>query len=233
MIKQREPLKILKYILTFLIVIIIFALGFFISDWLNDKRFIHIEMARQELQIQIMGMETQLAHFRDILCPDIGEDILTHELHVIGEKLQFMANSLGKDHPEVVHLKKHYTILQIRHYQFSKELNQRCNLGLTHILYFYADEKNCPDCEKQGHILTNLRRDYPNLRIYSFDYELKLPALAIIKPTIPLQEKELEENNEDKPKDYLPIIVINEKPFFGFQSLEEMKGLLLLKFNRP
>lgn len=216
--QKRKLIDFKKYILTFVIVITIFALGFFTSDYLNDKRFLAIDRARQEFQIQIMGLETQLAHFKDILCPDIGNDILTHELHLIGDKLQFMSNTLGENHPEVIHLKKHYSLLQIRHYQFSKELNERCDLGLTHILYFYDNKRACPDCEKQGHILTYLRENYPFLRIYSFDYGIELPALAVIKPIIPVGKK-----------NYLPIIVINEKPFFGFQDLEKMKELLEIK----
>jgi len=225
MFKKRESINIQKYVLAFFIAVIIFTLGFLMSDYLNDQRFIEIDRARQEFQIQIMGLETQLAHFKDVLCDDIGDDILAHELHVIGDKLGFMGNAMGENHPEVLHLKKHYSILQIRHYQFSKELNQRCDLGLIHILYFFADERICPDCEKQGHILTYLRENHPHLRIYSFEYNLELPALAIIKPIIPSEYLKEIPRNRNK-KEYLPIIVINEKPFFGFQSLDEMKELL-------
>jgi glutaredoxin len=222
MTEKRQPFTIQKYILAFFVVVIIFTFGFLLSDYINDKRFLEIERAREKFQIQIMGMETQLAHFRDILCPEIGDDILAHELHLIGEKLQFMSNAKGKDHPEVIHFKKYYTLLQIKHYQFSKELNQRCNLRLTHILYFFAEKKDCPDCEKQGYILTNLRQNHPHLRIYSFNYNLELPALSIIKPIIPTKDKE-------KERGYLPIIVINEEPFFGFRDFQEMKKLLQLE----
>jgi glutaredoxin len=221
--------KAQKYnILAFLIAIMIFTFGFLVSDYINDKRFLKIERIRQKLEIQIMGMETQLTHFKDILCPDINDDILDHELHtVIEEKIQFMANNLGKEHPEVIHFKKYYSLLQIQHYQFSKELNQKCDLGLTHIIHLYADLKMCPDCDNQGHVLNQLQKNYKHLRIYSFDYNLKLPALAVIKPVIP-SEYLTEETKNNREKKYLPIIIINNKPFFGFQDLEEMKKNLKL-----
>lgn len=234
-IKNRKFFRFQKYnLLAFLMAIIIFALGFFISDWLNDRRFLEIDRAKQNLQIQIMGMETQLTHFRDIVCEGIGDDILTPELNIIKEKLGLLANSLGKNHPEVIGLKKHYALLQIKHYQFSKELNQRCGLKLTHLLYFYGDQRICPDCERQSQILTSLEENYDHLKIYSFDYEIELPALAIIKPVIPPEylkdepenRKEVRRNNIKK---YLPIIVINNQPFFGFQDLEEIKKLLGLE----
>ena len=241
MLEKRRPISAQKYILTFCFTAIIFSLGFFVSDYLNDKRFSEINTMKQEFQIQVLGMEAQLAHFEKILCPDIGDDILTHELHVIGEKLEFMANSLGYNHPEVLHLKKYYSLLQIRHYRFSQQLSERCDLGLVHILYFFANEEYCPDCEKQSAVLSFLREQYPLLRIYSFDYNLDLMALAAIKPsppesalelnieieTEPEPESEIKADNESLTQEhYLPIIVIEGKPFWGFRDIQEMKKIL-------
>ncbi len=227
---QKYSNSFKKYISAFLISAIIFILGFFMSNYLNNHRFMEINKARNELQIQILDMETQLTHFKNMLCADIGTDILTHELHVIGEKLEFMSEALGSDHVEVMHLQKYYALLQIRHYQLSKQLNQRCNLGLSHILYFHSDNKQCPDCEKQAIVLTHLRRTYPSLRIYSFDYNLDLLALNIIKPIIP--EEYLVPSNRRGArgsiveKEYLPALIINNEPYFGFKTIDEIRELI-------
>ena len=240
MLQKRKSINFQKYILTFCFTVIIFGLGFFISSYLNNKRFLEIDRVRREFQIQVLGMEAQLAHFEEILCPDIGDDILTHELYLIGKKIRVMADNLGRYHPEVLHFKKYHSLLQIRHYHFSQELCRRCDLGLIHILYFFADEEYCPDCEKQGVILTYLTRENPHLRIYSFDYHLDLLALEIIRPIIPMEylgSKPSSFPNETKndkenlnleifPKQYLPIIVINGKPHFGFRTLQEMQKLI-------
>ncbi|MBZ1348235.1 MAG: hypothetical protein KYQ20_00465 [Candidatus Nealsonbacteria bacterium] len=238
---NRKPINTQKYILTFCFTAIIFSLGFFVSDYLNNKRFSEINTMKQKFQIQVLAMETQLDHFKDILCADIGDDILTHELHLIGEKLEFMANNLGHNHPEVLHLKKYYSLLQIRHHHFSQQLCERCNLGLVHILYFFANTKYCPDCEKQSAVLSFLREQYPLLRIYSFDYNLDLMALAAIKPLppksalelngLPNSEQESELKSDTKPliQEYgLPIIVVEGKPFWGFKDIQEMKKILPL-----
>ncbi len=235
MSEKRKSINFQKYILTFCFTVIIFAFGFFVSDYINDKRFSEIDTMKQGFQIQVLGLETQLDHFKDILCADIGDDILTHELHLIGEKLQFMANNLGKDHPEVIHLKKYYSLLQIRHYQLSKQLSQRCDLGLVHILYFYADQEDCPDCKKQGPVLSFLRREYPLLRIYSFDYNLDLMALNLIRPLSPKlalesDSKPISESDSEpliSAQEYnLPVIVIEGKPFWGFRDVQGMRKIL-------
>jgi len=232
--RKRQPINISIYISAFLIATAIFSLGFFMSEYLNNKRFANINQARDVLRIQILDMETQLAHFKHMICADVGADILTHELHVIGEKLEFMSGELGKDRSEVVHLKKYYALLQIRHYQLSKQLNERCNLGLSHILYFHSEPKYCPNCREQGIILTHLRREYPWLRIYSFDYNLDLLALNVIRPAIPSEHTEEENNRENTSrgsrvgvsKNYLPILVINNNPYFGFKNIEEVRALI-------
>ena len=218
---KRQPLHTQKYIAAFLISVAIFVFGFLISDYFNNRRFSEINQVKQKFQVQVLALETQLVSFKDILCADINEDILTHELHLIGEKLQFMENDLGKNHPEVKHLKQYYTLLQIRHYQSSQRLSERCNLDLVHILYFYTDRRTCPDCQKQGEVLSYLRKKYPLLRIYSFDYQLDLPALAIVRP-----------RNLTAPEDdYLPILVIENQPFYGFKTIEEIEKILSDKFG--
>ena len=228
-LQKRQPVNVQIYILAFIAASMIFFLGFLFNDYLNDKRFLEIDRIKRDFQIQILSMETQLAHFEKILCPDIGDDILTHELHIIGEKLEFMAENLGRDHPEVLHLKKYYSLLQIRHYHLSQQLCERCDLGLVHILYFFADEEDCPDCEEQGFLLTYLREKYPKLRIYSFDYELELLALAAIRPLRPEPELVLEEaaaSNLLNQKYHLPVLVIEGQVFWGFRGLEELEEIL-------
>ena len=155
---KRQPLHTQKYIAAFLISVAIFIFGFLVSDYFNHRRFSEINQVKQKFQVQVLALETQLVSFKDILCADINEDILTHELHLIGEKLQFMENDLGKNHPEVKHLKQYYTLLQIRHYQSSQRLSERCNLDLVHIfismlieglvLIVKNKEKFCLTCVK-------------------------------------------------------------------------------------
>lgn len=235
--QKRKQITFQKYILAGLIALMFFALGFFVSGYINDRRFLEIDRVRKDFQIQILDMESQLTHFEEVLCVDIGDDILTHELHIIGEKLEFMAGNLGREHPEVLHLKKYYSLLQVRHYRFSQQLCERCDLGLVHLLYFFGDEEICPDCQKQGVILSYLRTRHPKLRIYSFDYELELLALAAIRPSRPDLTPDPDPASGLDPdlkqelviEHQLPVMVIEGQVFWGFRGLEEMEELLAPK----
>jgi glutaredoxin len=90
-----------------------------------------------------------------------------------------------------------------------KEITSRCGQKSIFVLYFYSNDK-CDDCTKQGYVLTSLREKYPNLRVYSFDYNLDLSA---IKAMISIY----------KVPDSLPALVINGKVYSGFQSIEEVE----------
>ena len=65
-----------------------------------------------------------------------------------------------------------------------QKIKDRCgstqtNGGLS-IMYFYSNKGDCSDCEREGFVLTKLREDYPELRVYSFDYNLDLSALQTL-----------------------------------------------------
>src|SRR5262249_51793466 len=80
--------------------------------------------------------------------------------------------------------------------------------------YFYSNEKDkCPDCEKEGFVLTKLRQDYPELRVYSFDYNLDLSALQTLISIYEVKDEE-------------PALLINEKAYYGFKSVDDIKEVI-------
>jgi hypothetical protein len=58
-----------------------------------------------------------------------------------------------------------------------------------------------------------LRQDYPELRVYSFDYDLDLSALETLISIYNIENK-------------LPALLINDKMYYGFKSIEEIKEVI-------
>src|SRR3989344_4853589 len=50
-----------------------------------------------------------------------------------------------------------------------KNISARCEKKSAFLLYFYTTAENCSEGERQGLVLTSLREEYPELRVYSFD----------------------------------------------------------------
>jgi glutaredoxin len=90
-----------------------------------------------------------------------------------------------------------------------KELGEKCNFKPVTLIYFYSNE-NCPDCTKQGFVLTALREKYPLLRVYAFDADLDLSAIKTLQTIT------------DAPAT-VPSMVIGGKVYTGYKSIEEIE----------
>ena len=213
----KKALDVKKYILVFLITSFVFVLGFWLSNIINSQKLSTINALRQELQLNVLSTETQFSILETAICENSSFSTLASELYEMGEKLSYMESRLGQHNPDVLRLKKYYSLLEIKNWLLVKKSKKECKAQLIPILYFYSNRKNCPTCAKQGFVLTYLRNKYPFLRIYSFDYDLNLSAIDTIKSLYSL-----------KPK--LPIIIVGEKVYYGFKDKDELEKILPKQF---
>lgn len=91
-----------------------------------------------------------------------------------------------------------------------KKIAEKCKSSPLSILYFYSNTGNCPDCEKEGYVLTRIRQDYPSVRVYAFDYNLELSALQTLISINKIENK-------------LPALMINEDVYYGFQDVLDLE----------
>ncbi len=204
-----------KYIFTFLITSTIFITAFFASTFFSNKRVESVKTIQDTIAIDILSSETQFDLLKEVPCSNVGDTILSAELSAIGDKLSRTESDRGEEDDDVVYLKKYYSLLQIKDYLLSKKLVEKC--GLTKkpvfIVYFYSNQGDCPECERQGYVLTRLKEIYPDLRVYSFDYNLQLSAVDSMKKIYHIKSE-------------LPALVIEDKTSTGFKNLEELSTLL-------
>lgn len=215
-IEKRREVNLKKYFIIFFITASIFLTAFYFSNILNEKRLVNVSDVEDSMETNILSSEMQFALLKDVSCKGINEKtILSNELKDLAKKISFMEKSLGNKNSEVLKLRKKYSLLEIKDILLMKEIKKKCNLKPINILYFYSNkDEKCSDCKKQGYVLTRLSQDNPRLRVYSFDYDLDLGALKTLKNIKKVDNKKL------------PILVLNDKVYSGFQSLEKIKKLL-------
>ncbi|MFZ2049103.1 MAG: hypothetical protein WAV25_02310 [Minisyncoccia bacterium] len=200
-----------KYIFAFLITALIFATAIYTSNFLNRKKLDDIRTVENRLSLNILSGETQSALLQETSCKDVTSSFLSHELSDLGDKLSYAASQNNPNNEEIQSLKQYYSLLEIKDYLLMKYISAKCGVYPAFILYFYSNASDCPDCEKTGYVLDALHEKYPNLRIYSFDYNSSEQA---VKTLISIYHVE---NN-------LPALIINTDPYYGFRNLDTLES---------
>lgn len=211
-----------KYAYTFLITAVIFATAIMASNYFSQKKMNEIKNIESRIAVDILSSETQFSLLSELSCREIGKSFLSSELSSLGDKLSYTEGNRGSEDEEVINLKKNYSLLQIKDFLLMQKVKDKCGTSGLSIIYFYSNEeevesgselKTCNDCQKEGYVLTRLREEYPELRVYSFDYNLDLSA---IKTFI----------NIYNIKGELPALLINDKVYYGFKSIEDIKEII-------
>lgn len=206
---QHEPNDWRKYVIVLFITSTIFISGLWISNYLSNKKIDQLKNIEGKISLDLLSSETQFSLLQELSCKDVSTTVLSSELNSLADKITFSENNIGNDDDSVVSLKKYYSLLEIKDYLLMKKITERCGQKSIFILYFYKND-NCDDCTKQGYVLTSLREKYPNLRVYSFDYNLDLSSIKAMTSIY-------------KVPDNLPAIVINGKVYSGFKTIEEIE----------
>ena len=213
-----------KYIFVFIITSVIFFTAFSISNYSNQKRIQNIQSIEDKIALDLLSSETQFNLLKELSCKVIDNSVLSQELNSIAEKLAYAEENLGMTNPEVIRLKKYYSVLEVKDYLLMQQVDQKCKRKSAFVLYFYSNQGDCNDCKKEGYVLTDLREEYPDLRVYSFDYNLDFSIVKTLQAVFKL-------------KNTLPAIVIGlpaasnaaqagDETHYGFKSREEIEKLM-------
>lgn len=203
-----------SYLVAFLITALIFATAVYASNYFNSRRIAEIQATQDNISIDILSIETQFDLLTEHSCADIAENsVLSDELRPLGARLAYLESQPNVNQEELARLKRYYSLLEIKDYLLMREVTAKCNLKPVFILYFYSNQGDCPECENQGYALTGLSQKYPFIRIYSFDYNLGLPALQTL-----LDINDVENN--------LPALVIKNKVYYGLKTVEDIETIL-------
>lgn len=206
---QHEPNDWKKYVIVLFITSSIFITGLWFSNYFNNKKIDQLKSIEDKISMDLMSSETQFSLLQELSCKDVSTTVLSSELNSLADKITFSETNIGNNDTNVVSLKKYYSLLEIKDYLLMKKITERCGEKSIFILYFYKNNQ-CEDCTKQGYVLTSLREKYPNLRVYSFDYNLDLSSLRAMTSIY-------------KVPDNLPAIVINGKVYSGLQTVEDIE----------
>lgn len=183
----------------------------FAITYLNNARMAELSAIEAKLSIDTLSIDTQFSLLAATPCDSAASTtMLAGELSDLGTRLSFAESQLGTDNEQVIRLKERYSLLEIRDYLLTKQLAVACGIKPVTVLYFYSNAGDCSECDKAGYALSYLRKTYPALRVYSFDYNLDLGALKTLVAVTKIQNT-------------FPAFVIDGKRYYGFTSLADLE----------
>ncbi len=204
---------ILRYIIAFIITSFLFGSVIWLSSYISNMKLANIKNISNKISIDISSSETQFQLLQNMSCKDVSASTLSSELNDLAQKISYSERGSNKT-DDVTELKKYYSLLEIKDYLLMQKIQDKCNVPVIPVFYFYTTNTNCTDCIKEGAVLDKLRNEYPELRVYSFDYNLDLSALNTLKKIF-----KVDGNN-------LPAIYMDDKLYTGFQSQDDIKKIL-------
>lgn len=210
---KREPIDIKKYIFAFVVTTAIFLTAFYLSNYFGGKKLEELKAIENNISLDILSNETQYDLLGEVSCKNVDDSILSKEINTLADKLTYAESERGGDDTQLQHLKKYYSLLQIKDYLLSKQLASKCGNKSVFIIYIYGKEDECKECKNQASVLDVLRKTYPDLRVYAFDYNLDLSAIKTLLSIYKV-------NGE------LPALVIDGETTYGYKSKEELIKLL-------
>ncbi len=204
-----------KYFYVLVLTCGVFAVSWYVSSNFNQRRVAEMRDIQQKIATDILSSETDFSLLQELSCEDINRSLTTEELGSLASRIAFSEQSINPQQIEL--LKQQYTLLQVKDYLLKKRVSERCKTPFTTVIYFYGTGEDCEDCTRQGYVLDAAREKYPELRIYSFDYNLDLSTIRALRSIYKVQEP-------------LPALVVNGKTNTGFKTLEELEALLPKEF---
>lgn len=204
-----------RYLISFLIASLFFVLAFWGSSKIAQDKLNTVQQIQNKIATDILSSETRFALLRTSTCEHVVEDNdferqLTSELNDFARRVKFMESQVGQQDERLINLKEQYSLLQIKDLILIRELATRCGTETVTVLSFH--DLNCEDCNQQSIVLDELHDRRPEIRIYWFDRSLNTPAMQTLLSMFKIKD--------------VPSVVINDKTYSGFQSLEELEGLL-------
>jgi hypothetical protein len=205
-----------RYFLAFLITLVVFTLGLLLGLVVESKRIQLIELKDQQQRMDFDSLQLQY-QFVDLFGEEKNCQALKktfeesiQNLEATRAKLENYLQDSNINKKEFEALKREYTLAQLRFWLLTKKTKDICDIEHSSIFYFYADNKECPQCADQATVLTYLKSKLDiSLLNFVFDGQFEQePMIGILKEIYDIKA--------------YPTLIINGKKFEGFTSKEKI-----------
>lgn len=213
----KKNIFVYAAIITVLLLLLIYWLNFYFNSLREDAVVDRMEEILDEYQeIQALSLMNDVFG-GNITCLSLENTLsyMDKTLWDTGVKIdryreateQFSIDPFYQDQ------KRKFNRNEIIYFSMLKRMKEQCQFNQTVILYFYKKKEDCPDCDAQAFVLTDLNREIdPEIAIFSFDSNLDLASTRTLG---------LFYNITD-----FPCIVVEENAYCGLKDKNQIVDIL-------
>ncbi len=215
-----------KYIIAMLITTGIFLLGFFLGLVIEGERIRYTESVSRIQNLDFASLQVQYAYIDELSqeenCQAIAKTFEENikNLEFARERIEGFDQNAKINKEEFDLLKREYILAQLRYWFLARKTKKLCEQDVVSVLYFFSDDKICPDCNSQSFVLTYLKKRFKErLLIFSFDETFeKEPMVPLLKHV----------NNITS----YPSLVIEGIKYEGLKDKKELFGIICGYYNK-
>ncbi|MFA5174174.1 MAG: hypothetical protein WC438_03255 [Candidatus Pacearchaeota archaeon] len=162
-----------RYLLAFIIGTSIFLLGFALTYSISYIEFNRISGLQEETSYQIFKDKLYFSFFEQETCSLSSFEKISTDLRFQGKIIDDLEKKLGKNDARVLSKKRFYSLVELEHFEFVKQMNEKCNSNIPTILFFYSNkDEDIDKSENVGSFLDAMVSNNPKLIVYVFDINL-------------------------------------------------------------
>lgn len=216
-----------RHLFVLLISSIIFLLGVLIGAQVEQFRIESLEAEFKEENLKFEEIQAEIDYINFLsqkeeqhVCPTLMDSYLKSVKNLDDSvfSLENYQSTAQFKTDEYYMLKNKYFNLEMRYYILAERINSLCDSSFNTILYFYAEDEKCPECEDQGIYLDYVKKKYTDeVMIFSFDSESSSNVVQILT------------QNNGVAIDNLPKLIINGNVTLNFSDSEEIEKYLIIQ----
>ena len=195
---KREIQNKKRYVLAFLIGTLIFINGFLLTYAFSYFEYNRISNLQEQVSYQIFKDKLEYSIFNKNICDSDSFEQISESLRFQGQMMDRLEQKFGKNNKKVLFKKNFYTLVELEHFDFIKQMNKQCGSNISVILFFYSNEdKDLEISEETGKLLDAVVQRNSDIVIYSFDINLEDDLIKELKQKYEIQTS--------------PTIIVNEQ----------------------
>ncbi len=177
-----------RYVLAFLIGTFIFINGFFLTYVFSYFEYNRISDLQEKVSYEIFKDKIEFFIFNKNICNSDSFEQISDSLRFQGQMMDRLERKLGKNNKKVLFKKNFYTLVELEHFEFIKQMNEQCNSNISVILFFYSNkDEDVEKSEETGRLLDAIVQRNLNIVIYSFDINLDNDLIRELKQKYDVQ----------------------------------------------